>query len=133
MNFSGPSNYRITLYTLNGLTPIYSGVINDNSTHQIAFASNTEQEVFVKVENLSNANGYFNANLSQITNHNYDSYRYYNQTYHKSICACGLYILEEHIYPNFSQNCILCSVLPPLNIEGTNANDDNITKFLYII
>lgn len=127
LSFTGPSNYRITLFTINQSTPFFSGVFTDSLDHEITFASKIEQEVFVKVENLSGTNGYFTANVTQIASHNYNSsYRFFNDYYHKSICECGLYILEPHIYSNFSSNCSICGILPLMNETELNEESDII-------
>lgn len=124
LTFSGPTSYQVTLYTVNKTSPIFSGEFNDSLNHQIVFASNLNQQVFVRIDNLSNDNGYFNANALQVASHNYNSYRYYDENYHKSVCACGLYILEQHVYENMSSECTMCS-LPPLNLSINDEEEDN--------
>ena len=124
LTFSGPSSYQVTLYTVNKTSPIFSGEFNDSLNHQIVFASNLNQQVFIKIDNLSNDNGYFNASALQVASHNYNSYRYYDENYHKSVCACGLYILEQHVYENMSSECTMCS-LPPLNLSINDEEEDN--------
>ena len=129
LSFSGPSHYRLTLYTNINDTPIFSSEYTDSNVHNVNFTCRQEETIFVKVDNLSGANGSFNANISNVTQHNYSRHMYFDSNYHRSICLCGAYIFEEHIYQLGNNNCIICT---PLLLNGlSESNESDITVLSY--
>lgn len=107
LNFSGPSNYRVTLFKDARDTPIASVEYNDSSSHTLTFSSKLEQTVFVKVENLSGNDGYFDANVTAVSHDYTNSHILYDDYYHRSFCLCGASILKPHIF-NFLNICVVC-------------------------
>lgn len=131
LTFNGPSHYRVSLLTTDSQTPLVSAEFNDSYSHSISFALKKTQTIFVKFENLSTSSGTINVNISEPTAHDYtDSYISYNSLFHKSICICGAYILQQHVYMGGGTSCVMCSVPPPVfdNID----NDDHSINVLSI-
>lgn len=110
---------RVTIYQRYIDTPFIQQSFTTSGTQTISFLSETNQMVYIRVENLGNNNG--DISISAIfQNHSYNnSYAYQNPLFHRAYCNCGDYVLLPHIVYRENEwatygTCAICSSIVPI-------------------
>ena len=126
LSFSASSFYRITIYTDINSTPLYTNEFYNNSINTVSFVTKQYEDIFVKIENLSNVRGIFNANISNVSSHSFNTHIYFDSNYHKSRCSCGAFVLNSHVYNGLSPNCLLCESTPLTDNDNNSCFEEDL-------
>ncbi len=113
---------RVTLYRRYIDTPLIQQSFTTSGAQTINFLSETNQTVYIRVENLSNSNGNISISAA-FQNHLYNnSYAFQGPLFHRAYCNCGDYVLLPHIIyvPNewaTYGTCAVCGAIVPVGGE----------------